>query len=78
MKKRTYIGTTSMDSALSLIIANMAKSLPGKLVIDPFTGTGSLLLTCCHFGCVAMGGDLDPRVLRGIGKGSYFLYWFNY
>lgn len=59
-----------MDSALSLIIANMAKANTGKLVIDPFTGTGSLLVTCCHFGCVAIGGDLDPRVLRGIGKGG--------
>ena len=42
--------------------------LPGKLVIDPFTGTGSLLVTCSFFGAFAIGGDLDPRVLRGKGE----------
>jgi tRNA (guanine10-N2)-methyltransferase len=62
---RAYIGTTSMDSALALIGANMAKSAPGKFVIDPFVGTGSLILTCAFFGAVTLGADLDPRVLRG-------------
>ena len=46
-----------------------SKALPGKLIIDPFTGTGSLLVTCSHFGAITMGGDVDPRVLRG--KGNY-------
>ena len=34
-------------------------------MFDPFVGTGSLLLTCSHFGAVTLGADLDPRVLRG-------------
>jgi len=65
VKKREYIGTTSMDSALSLLVANQAKADAGKFVIDPFTGTGSLLLTSSFFGSITLGGDLDPRVLRG-------------
>lgn len=54
-----------MDSELSLIIANMALANHGKLILDPFAGTGSLLLTCSQFGALTMGCDIDPRVIRG-------------
>jgi len=39
LKKRKYISTTSMDSQLALITANMALAAPGKIFYDPFTGT---------------------------------------
>eukprot|EP01114_Cavostelium_apophysatum_P019966 TRINITY_DN6577_c0_g1_i1.p1 TRINITY_DN6577_c0_g1~~TRINITY_DN6577_c0_g1_i1.p1 ORF type:complete len:478 (-),score=111.26 TRINITY_DN6577_c0_g1_i1:13-1446(-) len=68
VKKRQYIGTTSMDSELALIVANQALARSGAFIIDPFVGTGSLVLTCAHFGAVTIGGDIDPRVLRGVGK----------
>ena len=41
LKKRDYISTTSMDSELSLVTANIALAAPGKLFYDPFVGTGS-------------------------------------
>jgi tRNA (guanine10-N2)-methyltransferase len=43
LKKRAYLGTTSMDSELSLISANMALARKGMLILDPFVGTGSFL-----------------------------------
>jgi tRNA (guanine10-N2)-methyltransferase len=43
LKKRAYLGTTSMDAELSLISANMARARKGMLIIDPFVGTGSFL-----------------------------------
>jgi tRNA G10 N-methylase Trm11 len=36
-------------------------------MLDPFSGTGSLLCTCAHFGCLTVGADIDPRVFRGKG-----------
>ena len=36
VKKRSYIGITSMNAELSLVMSNMAKLRPGKLVYDPF------------------------------------------
>ncbi|OZJ04374.1 hypothetical protein BZG36_03199 [Bifiguratus adelaidae] len=65
LKKRKYIGTTSMDAELSLIMANQALVRPGKLVYDPFVGTGSFLLTCAHFGAYTLGSDIDGRQIRG-------------
>lgn len=42
LKKRTYIGSTSMDAQLSFIMANYAQVQPGEIVVDPFVGTGMM------------------------------------
>ncbi|KAJ3335754.1 hypothetical protein HDU93_004540 [Gonapodya sp. JEL0774] len=65
LKKRGYLGITTMDAELSLIMANLALARPGALMIDPFVGTGSFLLTCSHFGAFTIGSDIDGRQMRG-------------
>ncbi len=65
LKKRHYISTTSMDSELALVTANITLAAPGKLFYDPFVGTGSFPIACSHFGAVTMGSDLDGRMVRG-------------
>lgn len=67
LKKRDYISTTSMDSELALVTANIALAAPGKLFYDPFVGTGSFPIACAHFGAMAWGSDIDGRALRGEG-----------
>ncbi|ELR14076.1 Hypothetical protein ACA1_366990 [Acanthamoeba castellanii str. Neff] len=68
LKKRGYLGTTSMSSEWSLLMANQALARSGSFVFDPFVGTGSILVGCAHFGAMTIGGDIDPRVLRGDTK----------
>ena len=70
LKKRKYLGPTSMDAELSLVMANMGLVRPGAIVLDPYVGTGSLLVACAQFGAVCMGTDIDHRVLRGKGAGK--------
>jgi tRNA (guanine10-N2)-methyltransferase len=65
LKKRGYISTTSMDSELALISANMALAGPGKVFYDPFVGTGSFPVACAKFGALALGSDIDGRSIRG-------------
>ena len=66
LKKRCYLGPTSMDSELSLIMTNLAQIQPrGSFVFDPFVGTGSILLTAALRGAFCFGTDIDLRVLRG-------------
>ncbi|OMH85456.1 tRNA (guanine(10)-N2)-methyltransferase [Zancudomyces culisetae] len=72
VKQRPYIGTTSMDSEMSLIMANYALAAPGKLIYDPFVGTGSMLFTCSYFGAYTMGSDIDGRQIKG-GSASTFV-----
>ncbi|KAF4902238.1 tRNA (guanine(10)-N2)-methyltransferase [Colletotrichum viniferum] len=67
LKKRGYISTTSMDSELALVTANLAHAAPGKLFYDPFVGTGSFPIACAHFGALGFGSDIDGRSIRGAG-----------
>ncbi|KAF2088830.1 RNA methylase family protein [Saccharata proteae CBS 121410] len=68
LKKRRYISTTSMDSELALVTANMAQAARGRLFFDPFVGTGSFPVASAHFGATAVGADIDGRSIRGKGK----------
>lgn len=67
LKKRPYISTTSMDSELALVTANMVLAAPGRLFYDPFVGTGSFPIACSAFGAVSWGSDIDGRAVRGSG-----------
>ncbi|KAK0722039.1 S-adenosyl-L-methionine-dependent methyltransferase [Lasiosphaeria miniovina] len=68
LKKRRYISTTSMDAELALVTANIALAAPGKLMYDPFVGTGSFPIACAQFGALAFGSDIDGRSIRGDEK----------
>jgi tRNA (guanine10-N2)-methyltransferase len=70
LKSRAHIGNTSMSSDISLLMASQALAAPGKAVWDPFAGTGSMLLTCVEFGCVAWGSDIDGRQMRGVSSST--------
>lgn len=65
LKTRKFIGNTSMDPALSLLMANQCAVKAGDLVFDPFVGTGSLLVTAAHFGAYVFGSDIDYLMLHG-------------
>lgn len=67
LKKRGYISTTSMDSELALITANIALAAEGRLIYDPFVGTGSFPVACAQFGAMGWGSDIDGRSIRGSG-----------
>jgi len=65
LKKRSYLGPTSMDAELSLIMSNLGMVQKGSFVYDPFVGTGSILFTCGLRGGYCFGSDIDIRILRG-------------
>ena len=48
IKTRKFIGNTTMDPTLSLLMANLAGVRDGDLVLDPFAGTGSILLAAAQ------------------------------
>ncbi|KAF8135476.1 tRNA guanosine-2'-O-methyltransferase [Boletus edulis] len=65
VKKRTYCGNTSMEAEMSLLMANQTQAAPGKLMYDPFIGTGSMAYTTAYFGAHVYGSDIDGRQMRG-------------
>lgn len=77
LKSRKYLGPTAMDAEMAFLMANQALAGPGKLVYDPFVGTGSILIAAAHFGAMTMGADIDIRVVRD-GRGPDCNVWSNF
>lgn len=65
LKTRPYLGPTSLDDALTFILANMVGCKSGMVSYEPFVGTGSIVVALAHLGVFCVGSDIDPRVLRG-------------
>ena len=68
LKRRVFLGPTSTESELSFLMANQCLATKEKIIYDPFVGTGSLLISCSHFGAKCFGSDIDIRILKGIKK----------
>lgn len=64
LKSRKFIGNTSMDPQLSLLMANQAKIKNGDIIVDPFVGSGSLLVAAAEFGGHVFGTDIDFLMLH--------------
>ena len=71
IKQRPYLGSTTMDEISSHLTAVAARVRSGDLVLDPFCGTGSLLVACAHLGAVVVGSDVDADSL-GLASLSSF------
>eukprot|EP00494_Astrolonche_serrata_P029297 UN29564 len=65
LKKRKFIGPTSLDPELAFIMCNQAHIVRNSIVYDPFVGTGGLLIASAYLGAYNFGQDIDIRVLRG-------------
>eukprot|EP00439_Symbiodinium_sp_Y106_P055206 s2696_g7.t1 len=65
LSQRAVLGPTTLDNELAFIMANCAGVRPHQLGMDPFCGTGGLLIAMAHFGAKLFGGEIDIRVVRG-------------
>lgn len=66
LKGRPVLGPTSLDNDLAFLMANVGEISEGDLVLDPFCGTGGLLLAATACSKVPpVGSDIDIRVLKG-------------
>ena len=70
LKNRIFIANTSMDPLLSFLMANQAQVKEGSLVLDPFGGSGGLLVACAHFGSYVIGTDINYLLVHGKSKPS--------
>jgi len=66
---RPYLGPTSTDNDLAFLMANQAMVKENDFVLDPFLGTGSLLIAPSHFGATCFGSEIDARVIHGTKVG---------
>ena len=70
LSDRRYLGRTTLPPDLAYLMAVQAHVLPGSLVLDPFCGTASILMSCASLGAATVGVEVDERVLHGEAEGD--------
>lgn len=75
---RPYLGRTTLPPALAMLMANQARVVGGSLVLDPYCGTASTLLSCAARGARVVGVEIDERVLRGGKDGEGIRHNFEH
>jgi len=64
-RKRPFFHPSSMQSKLARCMVNLAQPKRGELVLDPFCGTGSMLIEAGLISCRVVGFDAQRRMVRG-------------
>ncbi len=64
-RRRPVFHPTAMPAKLARAMVNLAQPRKGELVLDPFCGTGGILVEAGLIGCRVLGFDAKPHMLRG-------------
>jgi tRNA G10 N-methylase Trm11 len=79
LAKRPYLGPTSLEPELALIMANIGRVGRHDLVYDPFVGTGSIVAAAARLtGCTVFGSDIDFKILAGRNGRDAFTNFEHY
>lgn len=63
--KKPFFHPSAMTAKLARCMVNLAKPRAGDLVLDPFCGTGSILIEAGLIGCRVLGLDVKRKMVRG-------------
>ncbi len=64
-RRRPFFHPTAMPAKLARVMVNLAQPKRGDLMLDPFCGTGGMLVEAGLIGCRVVGFDAKPHMLRG-------------
>ncbi len=64
-RRRPFFHPTAMQAKLARVMVNLAQPKRGDLMLDPFCGTGGMLVEAGLIGCRVVGFDAKPHMLRG-------------
>ena len=62
---RPFSHPISLHPKLARALVNITGISPGQTLLDPFCGTGGILLEAGLIGCQILGGDIDQRMVDG-------------
>ncbi|MCI4331755.1 MAG: hypothetical protein L3K19_07930 [Thermoplasmata archaeon] len=65
MPRLPFQRPVSLPPKLGRVAVNLARVRPGDRIVDPFLGTGALMLEAALMGMRVSGGDRDPTMVRG-------------
>ena len=64
-RRRPFFHPTAMQAKLGRVMVNLAQPKKADLLLDPFCGTGGMLVEAGLIGCRVVGFDAKPHMLRG-------------
>jgi len=67
-RKKPFFHPSAMPPKLARCMVNLAQPRRGDLVLDPFCGTGSILIEAALISCRILGLDIKRRMIRGCSK----------
>jgi tRNA (guanine10-N2)-dimethyltransferase len=75
---RPFFVPSAIHPKSARLMVNLSRAAPGDLFLDPFCGTGGLLLEAAEIGCVPIGVDINPMILAGCRENlEHYLVAFN-
>ena len=64
-RKKPYFHPSAMPSKLARCMVNLARTKPSEFVLDPFCGTGSIMIEASFIGCKVLGFDVQRHMAKG-------------
>jgi tRNA (guanine10-N2)-dimethyltransferase len=64
-ENRPFKHPITLHPKLARALVNLTRVKKGETILDPFCGTGGILLEAGLVGCNPIGGDIDPRMIDG-------------
>ncbi len=64
-RKKPYFHPSAMNAKLARCMLNLAHAKSGSFVLDPFVGTGSIVIEATLIGCKAIGIDIQCKMSNG-------------
>jgi tRNA (guanine10-N2)-dimethyltransferase len=68
VKERPYFSPISLHPRLARALVNLSGVRRGELVLDPFCGTGGILIEAAILGAKTLGSDLSPKMIDGCAQ----------
>jgi tRNA (guanine10-N2)-dimethyltransferase len=64
-RKKPFFHPSAMTAKLARCMVNLAEPKAGEVVLDPFCGTGTMIIEARLIGCRVLGMDIQRRMARG-------------
>lgn len=65
---RPYFSPVSLHPRLARALVNLSRIKKGQTLLDPFCGTGGILIEASLMGAKVIGSDIDDRMVKGCQK----------
>ncbi|MEM4517541.1 MAG: RNA methyltransferase [Desulfurococcaceae archaeon] len=73
-KAKPFNRSIALKPDISRVLVNLTRAREGSIIIDPFAGTGSVLIEAWRMGILAVGVDVDWNLTKGM---EYNLEYFK-